>query len=113
VECADNEYFLECFSSVDDFLARGLGYCVVRAGRIVAAAGSAAASSTAIDIEIETAPEHRRRGLGSAVGSRLVRECLAHDIRPCWLAANEESGRLARHLGFSPGETYGTLALCP
>jgi len=106
-----NEYFLEAFQSVADFLARGLGYCVMRSGRIVAAASSTAASSRAIDIEIETAEEHRHRGLGSAVAARLVRECLAKGIEPCWLAANEESERLALRLGFTRGDAYETLAL--
>lgn len=105
-----NEYFLEHFHSTADFLTRGLSYCVVASGRIVAAASSTSASLRAIDIEIETAEEHRCRGLGSAVGARLVRECLARDLEPCWFAANEESGRLARRLGFSRGETYETLA---
>lgn len=106
-----NEYFLEAFHSVADFLARGLGYCVIYSGRIVAAASSTAASSRAIDIEIETAKEHRCRGLGSAVAARLVRECLAKGIEPCWLAANKQSERLAVHLGFTRGDSYEALAL--
>ena len=40
-----NPYFMEQFHSVNDFLERGEGVCVLHEGRVVCAATSAAASS--------------------------------------------------------------------
>lgn len=51
----------ENFESMEDFLNRGIGYCVVHEDRIVSAATSMAMCRGAIDIEIETVPEFRRR----------------------------------------------------
>lgn len=106
-----NDQFLEIFTSVDDFLGRGLGYCVLFQNRIVSAATSMARSSRGIDIEIQTVPAFRRRGLGTAVASALLQSCLRQGLTPHWLAANPESEALARKLGFSRGDSYETLAV--
>ena len=107
----ENEYFLENFESVGDFLNRGMGYCVVHKGRLVSAATSMAMCRGAIDIEIETVSEYQRRGLGTAVGARLVLHCLQRGIDPKWLAANATSERLALKLGYEKGETYETFEI--
>lgn len=106
-----NPYFYEHFSDIDDFLQRGVGYCMVYRGEIVSAATTMAASAKAVDIEIETVEQHRRKGLGSIVGAKLVLHCLRQDIDPKWLAANEDSARLAARLGFQRGGSYTTMAI--
>lgn len=106
-----NEYFFENFHSIDDFLSRGIGFCIGCNDKIISAATSMARSSKAIDIEIETLPEHRRKGLGTVVGAKLVAHCLENGIAPRWLAANAESERLAMKLGFQRGETYSTFSI--
>ncbi|MBC8492263.1 MAG: GNAT family N-acetyltransferase [Chloroflexi bacterium] len=106
-----NEYFFENFHSVEDFLSRGIGYCVVYKNRIVSAATSMAMCTTAIDIEIETSPDFRRRGLGTVVGARLVLHCLENGMEPKWLAANPISERLALKLGYSKSGTYETFEI--
>ncbi len=106
-----NEHFFETFLSVDDFLERGIGFCVLYQDRIVSAATSMAKSSKAIDIEIETVPDFRKQGLGTAVGAKLVLYCLEHKIEPRWLAANEVSVKLALKLGYVRGETYETFGI--
>lgn len=106
-----NEYFFENFQTLDDFLNRGIGFCIVNNDKIVSAATSVAQSSKAIDIEIETLPEYRRRDLGTVVGAKLVLYCLENGIRPRWLAANVVSERLALKLGFRIGETYETFSI--
>ncbi len=109
----ENEYFCENFHSIDDFLERGIGYCVLHQGKITSAATSMAQSQRAIDIEIETSAGFRRQGLGTVVGAKLVAHCLERGIEPCWLAANPESERLALKLGYVRGEKYETLAIVP
>jgi len=106
-----NEYFFENFQSVDDFLRRGIGFCILHQDKVVSAATSMAQSSKAIDIEIETVSDFRKQGLGTAVGAKLVSYCLEKRIEPRWLAANAVSERLALKLGYVRGETYETFAV--
>lgn len=106
-----NPYFYENFADISDFLRRGLGYCMVHEGKIVSAATSMAASATAIDIEIETRESYRRNGLGTLVGARLTLECLRRSIDPKWIAANQDSERLAQKLGFQRVGAYTTLSI--
>jgi GNAT superfamily N-acetyltransferase len=108
-----NDCFLENFSSPADFASRGIGFCALYEGRVVAAAGSMAASNRAVDVEVETAADHRGRGLATALSARLALACLARGLVPYWLAANPTSERLAQRLGYTPGETYETLAIQP
>lgn len=110
-ENISNEYFLENFNSIDDFIKRGIGFCILNDKKIVSAATSMAASSNAIDIEIETAKNFRGKGLGTTVGAKLVLHCIQNNIKPKWLAANEDSERLALRLGFSKGKYYETFQI--
>ena len=78
-----NEYCFENFYSTDDFLGRGIGYCILFGNRIVSAATSFARSRRAIDIEIETVAGYRKQGLATVVGAQLVAHCLEQGIEPC------------------------------
>lgn len=109
----ENEYFLEHFESIDDFLERGMGFCVVHEDAIVSAASSTASCRGGIDIEIETAPDFQRRGLGTVVGARLVLECLKNNIEPKWLAANPASEKLAERIGYLKSGAYETFEIIP
>jgi len=104
-------WLLDSYASMDDFLARGIGYVVLCEGRVVASAASAVSSSQAIDIDIEVAPAHRRKGLGGAIGAALALECVRRDIEPLWLASNDISVRLARKLGYVAGGSYETFEI--
>jgi GNAT superfamily N-acetyltransferase len=105
------QWLLSSYASMDDFLARGIGYVVLHNGRVVGSAASAVSSSRAIDIDIEVAPPHRRKGLGAAVGAALALECLRRDIEPLWLASNDTSVRLARKLGYVACGEYETFEI--
>jgi hypothetical protein len=106
-----NPYFLESFHSVEDFLQRGIGFCILHQGRIVSAATSTAASNAAIEIEIETSTGFRNRGLGTVVGARLALYCVENGLEPQWMAENRLSEQLARKLGYTPGVSYETFQI--
>ena len=106
-----NEYFFENFHSIDDFLGRGIGYCILRRNKIVSAATSMAQSRRAIDIEIETVAGYQKQGLATVVGAQIAAYCLERGIEPCWLAANAASERLALRLGYVRGDRYETLEI--
>lgn len=106
-----NEYFFENFYSIEDFLKRGIGHCIVYKEQIVSAATSMARCNNAIDIEIETLPDFRRKGLGTVVGAQIVLYCIENGIEPKWLAANPASEQLALNLGYTKGESYITFEI--
>jgi len=106
-----NNYFFEHFRSIDDFLTRGIGFCVKYKSKIVSAATSMAASEKMINIEIETHIKFRNRNLGTAVSAKLLLYCLENDVESQWLAANDFSEKLALKLGYVKDEFYKTFLI--
>ncbi len=88
------------FGSYEAFAERGVGFGVLGDGRFVAGCSSFAIGGGRLEIEIDTHPDFRRRGLARVVGAAMVRWCLDHGLEPCWDAANPMSSALARQLGF-------------
>lgn len=107
----NNNYFFEHFSSIDDFLVRGIGFCVKYNDTIVSAITSMAATEKMINVEIETHYEFRNKSLGTAVSARLLLYCLENKIEAQWLAANKISQKLALKLGYSKSEIYKTFII--
>jgi GNAT superfamily N-acetyltransferase len=91
---------LTSFDSAEDFVERGLGYCVRAAGQVVGAAYTSLVCSRGMEVSIYVEPAHRRRGLATALASQLVLDCLAIKVEPHWDAANIESCDLAEKLGY-------------
>lgn len=94
------------FRTRQAFLERGLGFGVWYNGRCVAGCSSYTLANGKLEIEIDTRPEFRRRGLARAVAAALILHCLDHGIEPCWDAHNPESLALALQLGFVDPEPY-------
>ncbi|SRR5579883_2161711 len=88
------------FGSYEAFAERGVGFGVLHDGRFVAGCSSFAIGGGRLEIEIDTHPDFRRRGLARVVGAAMVLWCLDHGLEPCWDAANPMSSALARQLGF-------------
>jgi GNAT superfamily N-acetyltransferase len=94
------------FTSAEDFIERGFGYCVVEDGKIVCVASTGAVCSKGIEVQINTHRKVRGRGLASAAGAALIIECLEKGIDPNWDAATEISAGLAKKLGYIPKGEY-------
>jgi RimJ/RimL family protein N-acetyltransferase len=99
------------FRSPEEFIARGVGMGILHQGRFVSGASSAAVGGGKFEIEIQTQPQFRRRGLARAVAAALILYGLEHGIEACWDAANEPSSALARQLGFRPTGKYEAYRL--
>lgn len=102
---------VENFPSVDYFLDAGLGFGVFDEDTLVCGASSFAVYRNVVEIEVDTHPDYRRRGLAAAVSARLVVHCLDHDLLPHWDAANEASRALAGKLGFDSERCYEVLEI--
>lgn len=94
------------FSDYETYRKLGIGVAVLKDGKLAAGASSYSRYQDGIEIEIDTKEEHRRKGLASACGARLILECLERDLYPSWDAHNPVSATLAEKLGYHFSHTY-------
>ena len=97
---------LSDYESGEDFVARGLGYCLFEAGMPAAGGYSSLVCSRGIEVSIYVEPPYRRRGVAAALACALLIECLRAGMEPHWDAANVESCRLAEKLGYTATGEY-------
>lgn len=109
--------FCALFPSKEAFLREGLGYLALWDGKPVSGASSYIAYDGGIELQVETLPEHRRKGLARACAARLMLRCLETGLYPSWDAANKASLALAQSLGYRLECAYpvleGTLPKAP
>lgn len=88
--------------SGEEFLEKGKGYCIVYGKEVAAVAFSAAVSSRQVDIGIETAEAHRRKGLAAIAAKKMVSYVKSIHKEPVWDcdAKNTGSRRTAEKVGF-------------
>ncbi|RXJ74947.1 GNAT family N-acetyltransferase [Veronia nyctiphanis] len=111
------------YKNAQDFLARGLGYCVLFDGKddknegeaanceptqaqMVGAAASHNNYDDGIEVDICIDGAHRQKGLATAVCATLILHCLEQGLFPYWDAANESSVKLAQKLGYKKAGVY-------
>ncbi|OGO52558.1 MAG: hypothetical protein A2148_08700 [Chloroflexi bacterium RBG_16_68_14] len=99
------------FSSLEEFVARGVGFGVEHEGRFVSGCSSFALSSRSLEFEIQTHPNFQRRGLASATAAAMIEHCLDHGLELCWDAHNDISAALATKLGFVDPAPYAAYEL--
>lgn len=101
---------IDNFGSVAAFLANGFGFCVVHAstGRIACGASTFAVCGHDIEVEIDTHPDYRRKGLATAVAAHMLNYCLQNNLVPHWDGHNPTSARLAQRLGYKILASYET-----
>lgn len=103
-----SEDFVSQFNDSNDFLDRGVGFCILYQGEAVCGATSYCIYDKGIEIEIATDPKHRRKGLATVAASAIILDCLNKGIYPSWDAANSESTSLAKKLGYNIHSEYDT-----
>ncbi|MFB4212448.1 GNAT family N-acetyltransferase [Shouchella sp. JSM 1781072] len=108
---AISEYFICNFNSIDDFLDRGIGYAILHDGKVVCGATSFSIYNEGIEVEVGTHEDHRKKGLATIASAALLVDCLEHGKYPSWDAANAESVKLAKRLGYVYEEPYETYSI--
>ena len=78
----------------------------MKSGRIVAGASSYTRYNEGIEIEVDTVPEERRKGLALAACAALILRCLDEGLYPSWDAQNMNSVHLAEKLGYEFDHEY-------
>ena len=56
-----SEDFISQFQSVEDYINRGIGYCILHKGEVVCGASSYSIYDKGIEIEVATDHNHRKR----------------------------------------------------
>ncbi len=94
------------FTDYPQYQDCGLGVVVLHQGEVVAGASSYTIYKEGIEIEVDTREDHRRKGLATACGARLILECLKRGLYPSWDAQNKWSVALAEKLGYHYDKEY-------
>ena len=98
--------FVSSFGSKERYLELGRGVLILKDGRIVSGASSYARYKEGIEIEVDTVPEERRKGLARIACASLILRCLEEGLYPSWDAHNMDSVRLAEKLGYEFDHEY-------
>lgn len=109
----DIEELVDWFDSKKQFLENGLGYVVMKEGKVVGGASTAYRFPKGIDIEVDVIRSERRKGLASAASAKLILDCLDRGWRPTWDAANMKSVYLAEKLGYEFDYKYHCYWISP
>ena len=103
--------FVSPFGSKARYLELGRGVVILKGGRIVSGASSYTRYRQGIEIEVDTVPEERRRGLARIACASLILRCLSEGLYPSWDAHNMDSVRLAESLGYEFDHEYTAYEL--
>lgn len=98
--------FVSSFDSKEHYLNLGIGFVILKEGKIVSGASSYTRYNEGIEIEVDTVPEERQKGLAAIACAALILRCLDEGLYPSWDAQNKISVRLAQKLGYEPDHEY-------
>lgn len=107
--CLEETWSQDLVANYDNFLHYqqfGVGVVILHKGQMVAGASSYSTYQDGIEIEIDTHPDYRRKGLAKIAGAKLILECLARGLYPSWDAHTKVSLHLALQLGYEFSHEY-------
>ncbi|WP_312942636.1 GNAT family N-acetyltransferase [Oscillibacter sp.] len=99
------------FKNYSHYQKCAVGVAILNDGKLVAGASPYAVYQNGIEIEIDTKPEYRCKGLATVCGAKLILECLSRNIYPSWDAHDLRSVHLAEKLGYHLSHPYVTYEL--
>jgi GNAT superfamily N-acetyltransferase len=94
---------LQTYPSVEEFIEHGLGFGVLRSGRLASVSTSYTRSIDRVEVSIATHPDFRGRGLARVAAATMLGHCMDQGLSPEWSASNPVSKHLALTLGYLPG----------
>ena len=98
--------FSMTWETVENYVNKGLGYCIRFDDKVVSHAGSIFPFTKHLEIQVDTDPEYRGNGYATVVCAKLIEQCLLNDIIPYWEAHTEISAKIAEKLGFNDPQLY-------
>lgn len=90
------------WGSIQNFLSRGLGYCMLHDDEIVSVCYTTRVGGGECDIQINTIEKFRNQGYAALTASAFIEECLSRRLKPVWECRTDNipSNGLAEKLGF-------------
>lgn len=90
------------WGSAEEFLSKGLGYCIVYKGEIASICFSFNTGGGYAEIGVITKKQFSNKGFALITSSAYIEECIEKRLTPIWDAGkgNAPSNQLARKLGF-------------
>ncbi|SFL91432.1 GNAT acetyltransferase [Gracilibacillus orientalis] len=80
--------------SVDHFLNKGIGYCVVESDTIASWCLSLFATNNQCELGLMTDEAYRKKGYAKAVALACVNFCVDHNKKPVWNCDDENTGSI-------------------
>ena len=100
------------YDTIERFKKDGFGFCALKGDEIVAVAATHIPHyKQAFEVQIDTHPDHRRKGLATLVGAHLVAYSIENGYTPVWDTFNKESAALALKLGYTEPREYEFLRM--
>jgi RimJ/RimL family protein N-acetyltransferase len=99
-----DDWLLRAWGGIGPFVEQAFGVAILRGEEIASFCAACALGGGEAEVEVGTAPRHRRRGLATHAALAFFSSCERRGLRPAWTCAsgNVPSERLARRLGFRP-----------
>ena len=104
--------FVSAFGSKENYLELGRGMMILKDGKFVSGASSYTRYKEGIEIEVDTIPSERRKGLASAVCAALILACLDEGLYPSWDAHDMNSVQLSGKFGYEFDHEYTAYEVC-
>ncbi len=103
------------FSSIDEFLEHGFGYCILHESVVVSMAYACFPFIKDFEIQVNTlnSEKYRQKGLATVVSAALIEHGLRNGLTPQWDAANPVSVKLAEKLGYTSPQPYDVFFWLP
>lgn len=105
--------FVSNFSDYNRFREHGFGFVIKQGGKVVSGTSTYCYYSKGVEVEVSTAPDHRRKGLARISAARFIIHCLDRNLAPNWDARNMASVHIAQKLGFELHDTYTAYEFKP
>lgn len=98
-----HEKIKEFWPSIEEFSAKGFGFCAIYDQKIVSICFSAFVAEGFHAVDIETLEGHRGQQLALNVASAFAKECYDRGVTPYWdcMKSNIPSVKTAERLGFT------------
>ena len=104
----DFETTVDSFGTIENTLQHTLGFVILHDGIVVCEAATGAPTHGRIEIGVNTAESHRRRGLAAIACAHLIEACEKQGYSTWWDCAKQNiaSTNLARKLGYQNEREY-------
>ena len=105
--------WVDSYPDYETYRRLGFGFVLEVNGEIAAGVSAYTVYREGVEIEIDTHPDHRRKGYATICAARMILEARDRGLYPSWDAANLWSVGLAEKLGYHFDHEYTTYEICP